>query len=63
MQTISDSDFRLLAEKLPVILKAVRCHPDNHAVANAHRRLRQLSSKFIRRLSTPKNTDPNGTMV
>lgn len=51
MMTISDSDFRLIAEKIPLILRAVRCHPDNLDMINAHRRLKRLSSKFARRIT------------
>lgn len=63
MQTISDSDFRLIAEKLPIILRAVRCNPDNHVVANAHRRLKKLSAKFNKRLTNPKIQNQNGTEI
>lgn len=49
MKQISESDYSLIVEKLPVVLAAVRCSPDDHVTVNARRRLilfaRKLASK------------------
>lgn len=49
MKQISESDYRLIVEKLPVVLAAVRCSPDDHLTVNAHRRLRLLLAKWRRK--------------
>ena len=46
MKQISESDYRLIVEKLPVVLAAVRCSPDDHVTVNARRRLILLARKL-----------------
>lgn len=53
MKTISDSDFALLADKLPMVLSALRCSPYDNAVINAARRLKLFHRKISRQ--TKKN--------
>lgn len=50
MRHISDADYRLLAEKLPQVLRAVRYSPARLDTINAARRLSLVAEKFQRRL-------------
>lgn len=58
MKTISDSDYSLLIDKLPLLIASVRCSPYDSAVINAARRLKLLRRKLLRASESRRQSTP-----